>query len=226
MKNFYVNIKTGNITHQNVDLIVNSANNYMLMGSGTAEQIREAGGYLSIDDQDYQNLVSKAKHPLDKVLEYIGTVRPIPSKIQKECLEEIIERRNSKPLDLGEAFLTSSHDLAKIEGRAKHIAHAITMGYQWEVQPNPPIIKATHETVRNSLIRSFNIANRLKCKKVAAPILCTRKGGLSIEESSNAMMEALKVLDMMGGYVNQVNIVLYNENLERQKKFFEDFFSI
>jgi len=214
MKNISIEVKPGNIAHQNVDLLVNSSNTYLLLGSGTAEQIREAGGYLRSDDNEYRSLVNQADTNLRTVLDYIHSKRPIPSKVQKECLEYIIKNNNSKELDLGDAVLTSSGDL-KDKGGAGYIAHAVGMTYDWKAQPNPPIIPATFKSVRDSLAKSFELATELECKGLAMPVMCTRKGGLTIEESSDATLQALNELNNTS--IDRVVIVLYSEELEREQ---------
>ncbi|MFH0929148.1 MAG: macro domain-containing protein [Candidatus Aenigmatarchaeota archaeon] len=225
MKNISLEIKRGNIAYQNVDSSINSSNGYCIHGSGTAKQFREVCGYLPVGDTSYQSLVDKAKHPLDKVLAYVNNVRPRPSVFQKECLEHIIDVRDSKPLELGDALVTSSGDLAKVPKKAKYIINAIGMDYSWEKEP-PAVIKATHNSVRDSLIKCFDIANRKKCKSVAMPIMCTSKGGMSLEESLYASNEALQALDMTTSYVTKVVIVLHSKELLKEEKVIRDFFKL
>lgn len=222
-----VNISTeaGNITNQNVDLIVNSSNTFLTLGSGISQQIREAGGYLSSEDKefkDYWNLVNKADPIFRKVLDYVHSIRPTPSKVQKECWEYIIRENNSKELKLGDAVLTSSGDLVKVQGKAKYVAHAVGMTYDWKIQPNPPIIPATFESVRDSLTKSFDIASKLKCKSIAVPVMCTRKGGLTKEESSEATLDALERL--RGTKIKKVVISLYSDELEKERGWFQEFY--
>ncbi len=226
MKNLSISIETGNITEQKADLLFNSANGSGAMGSGTARQIADAGGYIRSGGQIYEKLIERAKSPMKEVVTYVKSVRHNPYKVEIESFEHVIIDRDSKPMELGDAFLTSSGDLAEIPGRAKDVVHLVAMDYEWEKQPNPPIIKATHESVRGSMLEGFRIANNLRCNSIAAPVPCTRKGGLTIEESSGAMMEALEGLNMIGGSVNHISIVLYSKELERQKKFFDNYFSV
>jgi O-acetyl-ADP-ribose deacetylase (regulator of RNase III) len=224
MAKISIEIKTGNITNQSVDLMVNSSNTYLLLGSGTAEQIREAGGYISSNDKEYWDLVNEAEPTLRKVLDYIHSKRPVPSIIQKECLEYVIRKNNSKELRIGDSVLTTSGNLAKVPNKARYVAHAVGMTYDWKVQPNPPIIPATFESVRDSLIKSFDIADKLNCQSLAMPVMCTRKGGLTKEESSEATLQALKRLSK-DTEINKVIVVLYSEDLERDKEWFQRFYN-
>jgi len=216
-----ISIESGNITNQNVDLLINSSNTYLILGSGTAEQIRESGGYLTADDNEYWSLVNRADSTFKKVLDYIHSKRPIPSIVQKECLRYVI-RNNSKELNLGDVVLTSSGNLAKIQNKAKCIAHAVGMTYDWKVQPNPQIVPATFESVRDSLVNSFDMADKLNCKSIAMPVMCTRKGGLTKEESSEATLDALERL--RNTKVKNVVVVLYSDELEKERKWFEEFY--
>jgi len=225
MKRISIEVKIGNITDQNVDLLVNSSNSYLLLGSGTSEQIREAGGYLSGNDKKYWDLINRADENLKTVLDYIHNIRPIPSIVQKECLEYVIKKNKSKELKLGDTVLTSSGNLSKVTNKAKYIAHAVGMTYDWKVQPNPPIIPATFESVRNSLIKSFSIASELKCKSLAMPVMCTRKGGLTKEESSEATIQAIEKLKDRNTTVNSINVVLYSEELEKERSWFQRFYN-
>jgi len=222
MTKISIEIKTGNITNKNVDLLVNSSNTYLTLGSGTAEQIREAGGYLPIDDKEYWNLVNESNPYLRKVLDYIHSKRSTPSIVQKECLEYIIKKNDSKELRLGDAILTTSGNLSSTPEKAKYVAHAIGMTYDWKVQPNPPSIPATFESVRDSLIKSFELATKLNCKSLAVPIMCTRKGGLTKEQSSEATLKAIEKLN--GTSINRIVISLYSEELEKEKKWYQEFF--
>jgi len=227
MKRVSIEVKIGSITNQNVDLLVNSSNSYLLLGSGTAKQIREAGGYLSANEKglkEYWDLVNKADPTFRKVLDYIHSKRPTPSIIQKECLEYIV-KKNSKELNLGDSVLTSSGNLSKIPNRAKYITHAVGMTYGWKVQPNPPIIPANFESVKDSLIKSFDIATKLNCESLAMPVMCTRKGGLTREESSEATIQAIENLREENNSINKISIVLYSEELEKEMGWFKRFYS-
>jgi O-acetyl-ADP-ribose deacetylase (regulator of RNase III) len=226
MTKISIEVKTGNITHQNVDLLINSSNTYLLLGSGTAEQIRKAGGELSKDNEEYRILkhrTSQENPVLGKVLDYIDTTERLPSKAQNMRLRYIIEN-GSRELELGDAVLFPSRDLSNILGRAKYVSDAIGMTYDWKIQPKPPTVPATFTSVMDSLTKSFYKAAELRCKSIAMPPMCIRKGGLTLEESARASKEALKVLD--GTTVERIEVVLYNEELagevDKFRKLYEE----
>jgi O-acetyl-ADP-ribose deacetylase (regulator of RNase III) len=226
MKNLSVDVRTGRLVDQDADLLINSSNTYLLMGSGTAKQVRDAGGYLPKDDRGYWELVKRANPQLKKVLDYINSQRPIPSKVQKECLKYIIEVNDSNEVKLGDSVITSSGDLASIGGKAKHVAHAVGMTYDWKIQPFPPVIPADFYTVRDSLFKSLKLAAEKECRTVALPIMCTRKGRLSKEASSLATFKALEGFNRKKTSVENVSIVLYSDELKKDEKWFRDFFNV
>ena len=214
MKNISVKVETGNLVDQNADFLINSSNTYLLLGSGTAEQIRKAGGELPKHNEEYRSLRQRASREnpvLGAVLDYIATTNRLPSKAQNMRLRYIIEN-GSRELELGDAVLFPSGDLSNISGRAKYVSDAIGMTYDWKIQPKPPIIPATFSSVMESLTKSFLKAAELRCKSIAMPPMCTRKGGLTPEESAKASKEAFEVLN--GTTVEKVNVVLYNDELE------------
>ena len=225
MKEISIKVETGNLVDQNVDFLINSSNTYLLLGSGTAEQIRKAGGELPKDNEEYRILrqrTSQENPVLGAVLDYIATTDRLPSKAQNMRLRYIVDN-SSRELELGDAVLFPSGDLSNILGRAKYVSDAIGMTYDWKIQPKPPIIPATFSSVMDSLTKSFYKAAELKCKSIAMPPMCTRKGGLTPEESARASKEAFEVLD--GTTIEKVEVVLYNEELEKEidkfRKLFE-----
>jgi O-acetyl-ADP-ribose deacetylase (regulator of RNase III) len=227
MAGLSVIVKTGNITDQRADAIVNSANTFLLMGSGTAGQIRDAGGNIAQGSGEYEAyfaLVAESRGILKEVLKHVHRQRPQPSIIQGECLRLVISSNASAEIPIGCAVATSSGNLYSNEGTAKHIIHAIAMSYDWKVQPNPPIIAATDDSVRMSLTNSFEVANEIGCDSVAVPVMCTRKGGLSREASVEATLRALETLNRRDSKVKEVAIVLYNEELAKDASWFRSAF--
>lgn len=93
MRNISLDVVKGRLTEQRMDALFNSSNTYMILGSGTAEDVRNAGGYLPAGDNGYWKLVEKSKKNsvLYDVLEYVHKMRPTPSKAQKARLEYLSE---------------------------------------------------------------------------------------------------------------------------------------
>lgn len=171
--------------------------------------------------KDYQILLSRAEWPLKPALDYMHNVqRREPSVFQHKCLEYIIRKRNSRPLRRGDAVLQTFGDLA--------VSNAVGMTYDWKKLPSQPlpIIHATFKTVKNSLMKSLGFAENLNYGKVAVPIMCTRKGGLTKEESSEATLSAIKehFSHYNGSPIQEIVIVLYDKALQSEEKYFKGYF--
>jgi O-acetyl-ADP-ribose deacetylase (regulator of RNase III) len=210
MKNFDVLYAIGKLSEQDVNGFVNSSNSYLILGSGSACDTRDAGGYLASNDNKYWNLVRKAsdKNPvLGKVLEHIHSNGRQPSKAQLERLE-YLEKRGFEEMELGDAAIFSSGDLSKKGGKADYVCDAPGMTYRWEIQPNPPVITATFNSVMDSLYKSLMLFAGKKCKRIGIPKdMCTRKGGLDETSSSMARHAALTRFDKEKTSVKEVVIV-------------------
>ncbi len=217
-------VKPGPITDLPVDTIVSSSNSLLILGSGTAGQVKRAGGNIppgTEEFDDYFKLVSQAKSPLSLVLQFVHSREPEPSIVQKECLRILI-RRDPQELKLGDAVMTSPGILAQQPERARKIIHAVGMTYDYKVQPNPPVIPATKQTVWLALANSFELANSIGCKSLAVPVMCTRKGGLTKEESTEATLDALFILEERDSSVKELYISLYDDDLQKEEAWFAE----
>lgn len=218
-----ITVYSGNITETDAMFLVDSSNGYGLSGTGISEQMRKYFGRIVGKKalQDYWNLVSEAKEPLSFALDYMHNVQKRePSVYQHKCLEYIIRKRNSKPLRRGDAALLTFEDFA--------VSNAVGMTYDWKKLPSQPlpIIHATINTVRNSLMKSLGFAEKLKSDKVAMPIMCTRKGGLKKDESAGAAASALKnhFSKYSHSKIKEIVVVLYDKELQACEKYFEGYF--
>lgn len=218
-----ITVYSGDITETNAMFLVDSSNGYFLSGTGTSEMIRKRLRKI-VDEKalkDYWNLVSEAKKPLSFALDYMHNVQKRePSIYQHKCLEYIVRKRNSRPLRRGDAALLTFEDFA--------VSNAVGMTYDWKKLPSQPlpVIHATFKTVKNSILKSLGFAENLNYGKVAMPIMCTRKGGLSKEESSEATLSAIK--EHFSHYndssIQEIAIVLYDKTLQAEQSYFERFF--
>lgn len=224
MRNISLDVVKGRLTEQRMDALFNSSNTYMILGSGTAEDVRNAGGYLPAGDNGYWKLVEKSKKNsvLYDVLEYVHKMRPTPSKAQKARLEYLSEN-GFMELGLGDAVVLPSCDIGHGNG-PKFVVDLAAMTYRWGQQPNPPIIRATLDTVRQSVLNGLRYADKIGCESVAIPVICTRKGGLTKKVSSEATSEALREFDKERESVKDVNIVLYSEELQKDEDWFRKFY--
>lgn len=126
-------------------------------------------------------------------------------------------------LGLGNAVVLPSCDIGHGNG-PKFVVDLAAMTYRWGQQPNPPIIRATLDTVRQSVLNGLRYADKIGCESVAIPVMCTRKGGLTKKVSSEAISEALREFDKERKSVKDVNIVLYLEELQKDEDWFRKFY--
>ncbi|MFH1471648.1 MAG: hypothetical protein ABIF85_02005 [Nanoarchaeota archaeon] len=210
-----ITVLYGNIAYVNADMHVNSSNGFLLHGSGTAEQYADYSGSVVGDElQEFWNLVNIAKEPLKSPLDHMYRIRKRePTRFQYESLEDMVVSRDSRPLKRGDAVIP-------ITINNLQISNAVGMTYDWKKSP-PKLIPATKKTVQDSLEKSFGFAKKLGCKSVAIPVMCTRKGGLSKEESSEATLSAI---ESSGNSIDKIFIVLYNDELLKNKQFFDEFY--
>ncbi len=212
-----ISVVCGSMADFEADMYVNSSNGLLLHGSGVAEQLSNYSGRLVGRDElhEYWMLVGMSMEPLKSPLEHIHYVRRRePTVLQYESLKEMVVCRDSRPLKMGDAVLVTAGDIL--------VSNAVGMTYDWAKSP-PEVIPATYESVRDSLIKSFGFARRLGCESVAVPVMCTRKGGLSKYVSSEATLSAI---ESSAGSLKNIFIVLHNDELAGDRKFFEDFYKV
>ncbi len=186
----------GFVIDKNVEAIINSANNGLLLGRSGAGRIRDITGVL----QDPSPEMDEFKQICDDIgplgrfcwrwLEsdakrYAEEGNPIPvgpTYVQLECLRKIRDN-NGEPLKIGDAVITSSGDFAKDPSKPKYIIHVVGMGYEWPEYPinpetgqkNPrPTIEATEKSVTDALVNSFGLLKQYSIRSVALPIMCAR----------------------------------------------------
>lgn len=133
-----IQIKKGSVVDQRVEAMVCSANNWLILGTGNAGEIRNVGG----------------------------------KAIQEEC-NKIIKKNKNKPLPIGTAVVTGTGKLEKRGCRL--IIHAIGLGYKRKehniLHERTP---ATLKTIRNAVKNTLVIANKMKMKSLAFPLMCAR----------------------------------------------------
>ncbi len=217
-----ITVKTGDITSHNVDLIINSSNWYLILGGGTAKQIRNAGGIIRSGREisNYLRMVDRTEGQLRASLEYFHSKNPRPSIVQRECLSYMVRKNMPNGLALGDAVITATGNLSQTPSRASHVVHAVGMGYTFDGQ-NFHTVPATSDSVKDSLSKSFAIANNMNCRVIAVPVMCTRKGGLTKCESMDAFTEALG----KAGHIKMEEIILalYSPELEKEGAWFKNY---
>jgi O-acetyl-ADP-ribose deacetylase (regulator of RNase III) len=203
------------IDQQNIDAVINSANNGLLLGQSGAGRIRAVTGFIpknSEAEREFYDLCSEIssiggnclrwqEFDIKKDLE-AGLTETGPTYVQLECLLKILNN-GSKALDLGEARLTTSGNFSYNLDFPKFIIHAVGMGYTWpSIDKKGDLIPATEESVYNSTLNSMKLARQFTFSSIAMPLMCVRSEkksdgstkvyGLTPEQSFNAMTTAVK----------------------------------
>jgi len=121
-----------------------------------------------------------------------GVARQIADAIpghQRQC-DRYIRQRG--PLQIGKAVMVPSPELSDGEKR-RFVVHAIGMGYA-EMNERGTCrgkISATPESVYSAIWYALAFAQKENCPSVSFPLMCSRKGGLTKDESAFTMLMAL-----------------------------------
>ncbi|MFT4326854.1 MAG: hypothetical protein ACMXYK_05100 [Candidatus Woesearchaeota archaeon] len=185
-----------NIIHQkgyaiekDVDVVINSANGWLIQDSSGAGAIRERSDMLNQKEKElfevlFSKLPANARALYEKKRKDHGRENKLAN------LSSIIKiyNNNKSPFSPGDALLD---DLwSKTDKR--RVIHAITMSYDAKLNER---IHGTALSIQTSLEAAFRIVLSLDAKSVSLPIPCARpEYGLTPEESLQAIMKALEIL--------------------------------
>lgn len=181
-----VKLEKGYAIEKDVEVVINSANCLLMLGSSGAGKIRNVSENLSKED----------------IVEYEYLFKQLPVEIQKFILHEYEEKdwdlkyaqlssvklllKNEFPFALGDAVL----DKEWSKNNHKKIIHAITMGYSTSWPPQR--IWGSIESIKNSFTKALEICKNIKAKTIAIPIPVSRKGyGIGANESYKVVREVL-----------------------------------
>lgn len=108
-------------------------------------------------------------------------------ELQEACKKILSSRGNDSSLAIGAAYLTTAGQRLRKRG-VKHIVHAIGMGYD----SNRHIMPACQRSVGQASFNSLLEAASVKAETIVFPIMCAHHGGLSPEESAEAIFLACR----------------------------------
>lgn len=226
MDYFSIDVVTGPMSRQHVNCAMNSAGALpFAMGSGTAADLRDAGGTCSDDDVGYKYISEKVKESnpvIGQVVDYVNKKRPHVYKAQKARLEAVL-MNGSKKFEKGDAIMFPSFDLSRKEGCAKYVCDMIATDYDWEAKPVPTVIKPAFNSIMDSLYNSLMLAADLNCRTVGVPPVGRRKAGLTKEQSMDPMIEAIKKFGRKKTSVEKISIVLYSEEFYPELQWHKDY---
>lgn len=112
--------------------------------------------------------------------------------IEKEALAQ-------GPIKPGEAVITSAGRLA-----ARYVIHCVGM---------PPGGSATYSRVKTSVIAGLKLASSKGVRSVALPAIGAGVGGLNGEESTSAIVEAIRMHSKHPGSVRRIVLVAYDTSI-------------
>jgi|GEM_PF-2204267 len=194
MRNYKIDLREGyaiDIAREDsIDAIVNSANNGLLLGTSGAGRIREVTKRVENEEElkEFYRLCDELGNIGKGCLRWMENFGDSePSYVQLECLR--ILKKIGGRAEIGNAYLTPS-GLEK----PKYIIHAVGMGYEWKPDTKGERIKATHESIRSALERTFDLANELEeVESLALPLMCVRpKYGIPVEDCYQITIEVIE----------------------------------
>jgi O-acetyl-ADP-ribose deacetylase (regulator of RNase III) len=184
-----VEYETGYAIDKDVDTVVNSANGFLLLGTGGAGRIRE---------------VSRRLNPAEKV-EYDALLGALPKDTgrwytrvyqknkwhrtyaQLSCLRILLNKKDNE-FRRGSAVLDTGWTATD---KRKQI-HAVAMSYRLTAEGSVRK-KATKDTIKEALRESLKIAESIESRSVALPLFCARPSyGVTPKESLAAILEVLR----------------------------------
>lgn len=200
-------LEKGFAIEKDVEVVINSANGLLMLGTSGAGKIRGHSENLSKED----------------VVDYEYELKKLPPEIQKFILHEYDEKKwhltyaqlsslklltiNNFPFAIGECVL----DLNWSKFNNKKIIHAITMSYSTSWPPQR--ILGSKESIIKSYSNALEICKNINAKSIAMPLPVAREGyGIGSIESYNAVKE---VLDKFKD--EDFNIILCFDNEETEK---------
>ena len=226
-------IYSGDLTQVPAQRVVASANNYLILGSGSAGRVREAGGQFSRDHTLAALGALRDRGILNRLPVFLSerALQTGLSKIQLACLVRLASQPLDEqtgvyqPLSIGSVVETQSYDLATKPNMATNVFHVICMGYtlRFEPQLNGHIldtkIPTTPEAIHQAIGRLLVMMQDAGVESVNVPLIGCNKGGLTVTESVGAVMDTLKqhLSDVDSSQRSlTVNIVVDHEKKDEQ----------
>ena len=169
--------------------MINSANGFLLLGSGGAGRIRDKSDRLSPSEKlAYQELLDALPKRIKRW--YIHVYRKNQwhrTYAQLSCLTILLKKKNNE-YRRGTAVLDTNWSRTN----KKRLIHAIAMSYRL-TESGSKRKKATGDTIIKALRAALKIAESIDSKSIALPLLCSRPSyGVKPKESLSAIIKVLK----------------------------------
>jgi len=202
--------KKGYAIEQDVDIVVNSANGFLLFGSSGAGEIRNKSQRLNFLEKIKYNLLLDKLHPNIKKW-YKSTYSKHnwkPSYAQLKALEILIEKEKQE-FRRGTAVI--QENWSKKDKRI--LIHTIAMSYDI-THKKTKRKKATSYLIEKAIKKTLQLAEERKIRSIAIPVLATRpKYGIGAEKSKKILLNILK--EHKGKHLKKV-IVCFDNNTSKR----------
>jgi O-acetyl-ADP-ribose deacetylase (regulator of RNase III) len=201
--------ESGYAIDKNVDVVINSANGWLIQDSSGAGKIRELSNPLNENEKAlfehlFEMLPKKVK-AFYKEKQKKGDWKP--RKANLSSLKLIL---NYGELKLGDAVIDKEWSKDK-----KIVIHAITMSYDEKTGKR---IQGTELSVQTAIESALRLALPEDAKSIALPIPCARQGyGLTPKKSLEAVLSALYIINE-----TDIKIIVCHDN-EDTKKLLESY---
>lgn len=174
----------GYAAEQDTEIIVNSANGYLLLGTSGAGKIRELSDKLCLIEKIKYKLAlnrlgDDIKQWYDQTYKSNGWS---PTYAQLSCLRLL----SSDGYKLGDAVVQSKWS----KKDPRKIIHAISVSY--DVKTNQRIL-TTKKLLEEAITKTFDLAETLCANSIAIPVMVARKKyGLNPKESYDILNKTIK----------------------------------
>lgn len=202
-----IEYETGYTIDKNVDTVINSANGFLLLGTGGAGRIRTISDRLSSAEKlEYQALLNTLPKRIRRWYRHVYQKNKWHrTYAQLSCLRILSNKRN-KEYRRGTAVLDTSW--SRIGD--KRLIHAIAMSYRL-TESGAKRKKATKDTIRKALREALVIAESAGSQRIALPLFCSRPSyGVTPEASLSSIIAVLE--DFQDSSIQKVVICINSKS--------------
>lgn len=181
----------GFASDQKVDIIINSANGFLLLGSGGSGRIRKKSNILNkIQNKEFYKILDSLRPEIKNwYLSVYSKNKWDLTLAQLESLRILSKKKENKLNEFrrGTAVIQEKWN----ENDARIIIHAITMSYKL-VRDEYHRKKGTKYLLQKSIIKALDLAKG-RGDSIAIPIMISRINyGISVKESEKVIINAIK----------------------------------
>ncbi|NQU79313.1 hypothetical protein HQ545_06120 [Candidatus Woesearchaeota archaeon] len=206
----HIDYQRGFAVNKRVDVVINSANGLLLLGTSGAGAIRDKSQPLTLKEKN----------------EYLSILKSLPKSVcndyqrvykehnwtstyaQLGCLR-LLKNKKGHQFRRGQAVLQNTWSKKDL----RPIIHAIGMSYSLS-KVNATRLPASVSTIRSAVTKALNIASSLEAKSIAIPVMCVRKTyGITPETSLKTIVSTIK--KFRNSSINKV-IICFDNSTSRE----------